>query len=111
MFGLSRCSAPLIDDQRLWAKTYELLDDWTVLLTCFLPAAVSGAAVLLAVTRQGRELVVHLGDGADENNHRHPVADRGQAIRTEIERDPLFGDVKPEGNRLLRQPGDMPLRT
>ncbi|MER5790806.1 CHAT domain-containing protein [Streptomyces sp. NPDC001980] len=106
---LSRRSAPLIDDQSLWAKTHELLDDRTVLLTWFLPAAVSGAAVLLAVTRQGRELVVHLGDGADENNDRHPVADRVEAIRTELERDPLFGDVTPEGSRLLRQPGDMPL--
>lgn len=106
---LSRRSAPLIDDQRLWAKTHELLDDRTVLLTWFLPAAVSGAAVLLAVTRQGRELVVHLGDGTDENNDRHPVADRVEAIRTEVQRDPLFGDVTPEGSRLLRQPGDMPL--
>ncbi|MDQ0961143.1 hypothetical protein QFZ66_005021 [Streptomyces sp. B4I13] len=106
---LSRRSAPLIDDQRLWAKTHELLDDRTVLLTWFLPAAVSGAAVLLAVTRQGGELAVHLGDGADENNDRHPVADRVEAIRTEVERDPLFGDVTPEGSRLLRQPGDMPL--
>ncbi|WP_179023841.1 CHAT domain-containing protein [Streptomyces sp. IMTB 2501] len=106
---LSRRSAPLIDDQHLWAKTHQLLDDRTVLLTWFLPAAVSGAAVLLAVTRQGRELVVHLGDGADENNDRHPVADRVEAIRTEVERDPLFGDVTPEGSRLLRQPGDMPL--
>ncbi|WP_327368015.1 CHAT domain-containing protein [Streptomyces sp. NBC_01217] len=106
---LSRRSAPLIDDQRLWAKTHELLDDRTVLLTWFLPAAVNGAAVLLAVTRQGRELIVHLGDGADENDDRHPVADRVEAIRTEAERDPLFGDVTPEGSRLLRQPGDMPL--
>lgn len=106
---LSRRSAPLIDDQRLWANTHELLDDRTVLLTWFLPAAVSGAAVLLAVTRQGRELVVHLGDEADENNDRHPVADRVEAIRTEVEHDPLFGDVTPEGARLLRQPGDMPL--
>ncbi|MFI8892108.1 CHAT domain-containing protein [Streptomyces paradoxus] len=106
---LSRRSAPLIDDQRLWARAHTLLDDRTVLLTWFLPAAVSGAAVLLAVTRQGRNLVVHLGDGADENDDRHPVADRVEAIRTEIERDPLFGDVTPEGGRLLRQPGDLPL--
>lgn len=106
---LSRRSAPLIDDQRLWAKTHELLDDRTVLLTWFLPAAVSGAAVLLAVTRQRRALVVHLGDSADENNDRHPVADRVEAIRIEVERDPLFGDVTPEGSRLLRQPGDIPL--
>ncbi|MFJ3663933.1 CHAT domain-containing protein [Streptomyces sp. NPDC090119] len=106
---LSRRSAPLVDDQHLWARTHELLDDRTVLLTWFLPAAVSGAAVLLAVTRQGRELVVHLGEGADENNDRHPVADRVEAIRTEVERDPLFGDVTPEGDRLLRQPGDLPL--
>ncbi|AMW11067.1 hypothetical protein A4E84_17080 [Streptomyces qaidamensis] len=106
---LSRRSAPLIDDRRLWAKAHELLDDRTVLLTWFLPAAVSGGAVLLAVTRQGRDLVVHLGDGADENDDRHPVADRVEAIRTEVERDPLFGDVTPEGSRLLRQPGDLPL--
>ncbi|MFE8963037.1 CHAT domain-containing protein [Streptomyces iakyrus] len=106
---LSRRSAPLVDDQRLWAKAHELLDDRTVLLTWFLPAAVSGAAVLLAVTRQGRDLVVHLGDGPDENDDRHPVADRVEAIRTEVERDPLFGDVTPEGSRLLRQPGDLPL--
>ncbi|MGW1030349.1 CHAT domain-containing protein [Streptomyces sp. NPDC002577] len=106
---LSRRSAPLIDDQHLWAKTHELLDDRTVLLTWFLPAAVSGAAVLLAVTRQGRSLAVHLGDGADENNDRHPVADRVEAIRTEVQRDPLFGDVTPEGSQLLRQPGDIPL--
>ncbi|MFC8141580.1 CHAT domain-containing protein [Streptomyces paradoxus] len=106
---LSRRSAPLIDDQRLWAKAHGLLDDRTVLLTWFLPAAVSGAAVLLAVTRQGRDLVVHLGDGADENNDRHPVADRVEAIRAEVERDPLFDDVTPEGSRLLRQPGDLPL--
>nr|WP_228454191.1 CHAT domain-containing protein [Streptomyces alkaliphilus] len=106
---LSRRSAPLIDDHHLWAKAHELLDDRTVLLTWFLPAAVSGAAVLLAVTRQGRTLVVHLGEGTDENHDRHPVADRVEAIRTEIERDPLFGDVTPEGHRLLRQPGDIPL--
>ncbi|MEU3930630.1 CHAT domain-containing protein [Streptomyces sp. NPDC029044] len=106
---LSRRSAPLIDDRHLWAKAHQLLDDRTVLLTWFLPAAVSGAAVLLAVTRQGRDLVVHLGDGADENDDRHPVADRVEAIRAEVERDPLFGDVTPQGSRLLRQPGDLPL--
>lgn len=52
---------------------------------------------------------MHLGDSADENNDRHPVADRVEAIRIEVERDPLFGDVTPEGSRLLRQPGDIPL--
>ncbi|MFD0355694.1 CHAT domain-containing protein [Streptomyces sp. NPDC127110] len=102
---LRRRSAPLIDDQRTWAKAHDLLDDRTVLLTWFLPAAVSGAAVLLAVTREGRELVVHLGEGADENGDRHPDADRVEAIRTEIERDPLFGDVTPEGGRLLESAG------
>ncbi|WP_062216704.1 CHAT domain-containing protein [Streptomyces sp. NBRC 109706] len=106
---LSRRSTALIDDQHLWRRTNELLDDRTVLLTWFLPAAVSGAAVLVAVTRESQTLVVHLGDGADENSDRHPVADRVEAIRTEIERDPLFGDVTPEGDRLLRQPGDIPL--
>ncbi|MDT0266641.1 CHAT domain-containing protein [Streptomyces sp. DSM 44915] len=106
---LGRRSAPLVDDQRLWARTHELLDDRTVLLSWFLPAAVRGAAVLLAVTRQGRDLVVHLGDGADENDDRHPVADLVEAIRTEVERDPLFGDVTPEGGGLLRQPGGLPL--
>ncbi|MER7394859.1 CHAT domain-containing protein [Streptomyces sp. NPDC000151] len=103
---LCRRSAPFIDDRQLWARAHELLDDRTVLLTWFLPAAVSGAAVLLAVTRQGRELVVQLGDGADENDDRHPVADRVEALRTEVERDPLFADVTPEGSRLL---ADMPL--
>ncbi|MEU9700428.1 CHAT domain-containing protein [Streptomyces sp. NPDC047981] len=102
---LRRRSAPLIDDQRLWAKVHDLLDDRTVLLTWFLPAAVSGAAVLLAVTREGRELVVHLGEGADECSDRHPDADRVEAIRTEIERDPLFGEVTPEGSRLLESAG------
>ncbi|MFI0218471.1 CHAT domain-containing protein [Streptomyces lydicus] len=101
-------SPPLIDDQHLWAKAHELLDDRTVLLTWFMPAAVSGAAVLLAVTRQGRELVVHLGDGTDENDDRHPVADQVEAIRAEVERDPLFADVTPEGGRLLES-GDLPL--
>ncbi|MEU4076386.1 hypothetical protein DEJ45_07100 [Streptomyces venezuelae] len=102
---LRRRSAPLVDDQRIWGKAHDLLDDRTVLLTWFLPAAVSGAAVLLAVTRQGRELVVHLGEGADENSDRHPDADRVEAIRTEIARDPLFGEVTPEGSRLLESPG------
>ncbi|MBB0228385.1 CHAT domain-containing protein [Streptomyces calidiresistens] len=106
---LSRRSAPFVDDRHLWAKAQELLDERTVLLTWFLPAAVNGAAVLLAVTRRDRTLVVHLGDGTDGNHDRHPVADRVEAIRTEIERDPLFGDVTPEGHRLLRQPGDIPL--
>ncbi|MGW7362120.1 CHAT domain-containing protein [Streptomyces sp. NPDC054841] len=102
---LRRRSAPLVDEQHIWAKASDLLDDGTVLLTWFLPAAVSGAAVLLAITRQGRELVVHLGEGADENDDRHPVADRVEAIRTEIERDPLFADVTPEGSRLLETVG------
>lgn len=105
---LRRRSTPFVDDRYLWANVHELLDDRTVLLTWFLPAAVRGAAVLLAVTRQGRELVVHLGDGADDNNDRHPVADRVEAIRAEIERDPLFADVTPEGHRLLES-GDLPL--
>ncbi|CAM5620026.1 hypothetical protein SAVIM338S_05795 [Streptomyces avidinii] len=120
---LRRRSAPLMDDQRLWARVPDLLDDRTVLLTWFLPAAMKGAAVLLAVTRQGQELVVHLdrkengngnengkgqgsgkanGNGSDD---RHPLADRVEAIRTEIERDPLFGDVTPEGSRLLDSAG------
>ncbi|MEV0322531.1 CHAT domain-containing protein [Streptomyces sp. NPDC050658] len=98
-------SAPLIDDQHIWAKVHELLDDRTVLLTWILPAAVNGAAVLLAVTRQGRELVVYLGEGGDENNDRHPDADRVEEIRTEIERDPLFAAVTPEGSRLLESAG------
>ncbi|MFC4015547.1 CHAT domain-containing protein [Nonomuraea purpurea] len=105
---MRRRSAPLIDDRHLWAKAHELLDERTVLLTWFLPSGVSGAAVLLAVTRQGRELVVHLGDGADGNSDRHPVADRVEAIRTEIERDPLFAEVTPEGARLLES-SDLPL--
>ncbi|PAX84310.1 hypothetical protein CLM85_21160 [Streptomyces albidoflavus] len=102
---LRRRSTALIDDQHIWAKAHDLLDDRTVLLTWFLPAAVNGATVLLAVTRQGRELVVHLGEGADENDDRHPDAERVEAIRTEIERDPLFGDVTPEGSRLLESAG------
>ncbi|WP_244419545.1 CHAT domain-containing protein [Streptomyces hygroscopicus] len=101
-------ATPFVDDQHLWAKAHELLDDRTVLLTWFLPAAVNGAAVLLAVTRQSRELIVHLGDGSDENSDRHPVADLVAAIRTEVERDPLFADVTPEGGRLLES-GDLPL--
>lgn len=100
---LRRRSAPVIDDQRIWARAHDLLDDRTVLLTWFLPAAVSGAAVLFAVTRQGRELVVHLGE--DDQGDRHPDADQVDAIRTEIERDPLFGDVTPEGSRLLESAG------
>ncbi|MFJ2844894.1 CHAT domain-containing protein [Streptomyces griseofuscus] len=99
---------PFVDNQHLWAKAHELLDDRTVLLTWFLPAAVNGAAVLLAVTRQGQELIVHLGAGAEETNDRHPVADLVEAIRTEVERDPLFADVTPEGGRLLAS-GDLPL--
>ncbi|MDT3446192.1 MULTISPECIES: CHAT domain-containing protein [unclassified Pseudofrankia] len=105
---LQRRSTPFVDDRHLWANSHELLDDRTVLLTWFLPAAVSGAAVLFAVTRQGRKLVVYLGDGADENNDRHPEADRVEAIRAEVERDPLFADVTPEGRRLLAS-GDLPL--
>ncbi|SDM57947.1 CHAT domain-containing protein [Allokutzneria albata] len=97
---LRRRSTALIDSQHLWARAHALLDDRTVLLTWFLPVAVRGAAVLLAVTRQGRSLVVHLGDG-EENRDRHPVADEIEAIRAEIQRDPLFGDVTPEGARLL----------
>ncbi|WP_236238888.1 CHAT domain-containing protein [Streptomyces sp. CC228A] len=102
---LRRRSTPLIDAQHLWAKVHDLLDDRTVLLTWFLPTAVNGATVLLAVTRQGRELVVHLGEGPDGNGDRHPDADRVEAIRTEIARDPLFGDVTPEGSRLLESAG------
>lgn len=102
---LRRRSAPLIGDQHIWAKAHELLDERTVLLTWFLPAAMSGAAVLLAVTREGRELTVHLGEGADENDDRHPDAGRVEAIRTEIERDPLFAAVTPEGRRLLESAG------
>ncbi|MEV7417368.1 CHAT domain-containing protein [Streptomyces sp. NPDC089919] len=102
---LFRRSAPLVDDRRLWADASALLDDRTVLLTWFLPTAVNGAAVLLAVTREGRELVVQLGEGAEDDDERHPLADRIEAIRTEIERDPLFGEVTPEGARLLAEPG------
>ncbi|WP_349017404.1 CHAT domain-containing protein [Streptomyces cavernicola] len=64
-------STRLIDYQRPWAKVHELLDDRTVLLTWFLSAVVSGGAVLLAVTGQGRDL-----DEADANSNRHPVADQ-----------------------------------
>ncbi|MFC5800109.1 CHAT domain-containing protein [Streptomyces formicae] len=98
---LRRRSAPFVDDQRLWARVHELLDDRTVLLTWFLPMHVRGAAVLLAVTRRGRALFVHLGDGDGESRDRHPLADRVEAIRTEIQHDPLFADVTPEGARLL----------
>ncbi|MFE6665730.1 CHAT domain-containing protein [Streptomyces sp. NPDC057697] len=105
---LRRRSAPFVDDQHLWAKVPELLDDRTVLLTWFLPMAVRGAAVLLAVTRQGRELVVHLGEDAEPDDDRHPVADLVEAVRTEVERDPLFADVTPEGLRLLES-GGLPL--
>jgi hypothetical protein len=105
---LRRRAAPFVDEQYLWATAHELLDDRTVLLTWFLPAAVNGAAVLLAVTRQGRELIVHLGAGADGTDDRHPVADLIEAVRTEVERDPLFADVTPEGGRLLES-GDLPL--
>lgn len=102
---LRRRSAPLMDDQQIWARMPDLLDDRTVLLTWFLPAAVKGAAVLLAVTRQGHELVVFLGEGADGNGDRHPDADRVEAIRAEVERDPLFADITPEGGRLLESAG------
>ncbi|UUN30022.1 CHAT domain-containing protein [Streptomyces sp. FIT100] len=98
---LRRRSAPFVDEQRLWAHVHELLDDRTVLLTWFLPMHVRGAAVLLAVTRQGRALFVHLGGGDGESRGRHPLADRIEAIRTEIQHDPLFADVTPEGARLL----------
>nr|WP_239112040.1 CHAT domain-containing protein [Streptomyces anulatus] len=101
-------SAAFVDDAYLWARTGELLDDRTVLLTWFLPTAVNGAAVLLAVTRDSSELTVQLGDRADGGPERaetyadrHPVADLVEAVRTEVERDPLFGDVTPEGRRLL----------
>lgn len=97
-----------VDDAQLWARTGELLDDRTVLLTWFLPTAVNGAAVLLGVTREGGELTVQLGDPADGGPERaaayadrHPVADLVEAVRTEVERDPLFGEVTPEGRRLL----------
>ncbi|MET9372629.1 CHAT domain-containing protein [Streptomyces sp. NPDC002992] len=102
---LRRGSVPFVEDQRLWTHVHELLDERTVLLTWFLPAAVSGGVVLLAVTREGRDLVVHLGDGADEDSDRHPMADDVEAIRAEIERDPLFADVTPEGRRLLESDG------
>ncbi|MGI5436926.1 CHAT domain-containing protein [Streptomyces shenzhenensis] len=105
---LRRRSAPFVDDRHLWAKVHTLLDDRTVLLTWFLPTAVNGAAVLLAVTGQGRELVVRLGDGADPDDARHPVADLVEAVRAEVERDPLFADVTPEGGRLLES-GGLPL--
>ncbi|WP_030579252.1 CHAT domain-containing protein [Streptomyces anulatus] len=101
-------SAAFVDDERLWARTGELLDDRTVLLSWFLPTAVNGAAVLLAVTREGSEIIVWLGDpdgggpeGAEAYADRHPAADLVEAVRTEVERDPLFGDVTPEGRRLL----------
>lgn len=105
---LRRRSVAFVDDAHLWARTGELLDDRTVLLTWFLPTAVNGAAVLLGVTREGGELTVQLGDPADGGPERaaayadrHPVADLVEAVRTEVERDPLFGDVTPEGRRLL----------
>ncbi|MFJ6440825.1 CHAT domain-containing protein [Streptomyces sp. NPDC091649] len=101
-------SAAFVDDAHLWARTAELLDDRTVLLTWFLPTAVNGAAVLLAVTREDSAMIVQLGDPADGGPERaaayadrHPVADLVEAVRTEVERDPLFGDVTPEGRRLL----------
>ncbi|MFJ6610424.1 CHAT domain-containing protein [Streptomyces sp. NPDC091289] len=101
-------SAAFVDDEHLWARTGELLDDRTVLLTWFLPTAVNGAAVLLAVTREGSAITVQLGDpedggpeGAEAYADRHPVADLVEAVRTEVERDPLFGEVTPEGRRLL----------
>ncbi|MFI0931027.1 CHAT domain-containing protein [Streptomyces sp. NPDC021019] len=101
-------SAAFVDDAHLWARTAELLDDRTVLLTWFLPTAVNGAAVLLAVTREDSAIIVQLGDLADGGPERaaayadrHPVADLVEAVRTEVERDPLFGDVTPEGRRLL----------
>ncbi|MCI4044724.1 CHAT domain-containing protein [Streptomyces sp. TRM75563] len=109
-------SAAFVDDEHVWARTGELLDDRTVLLTWFLPTAVNGAAVLLAVTREGSTITVQLGDGdgdgyGDDGDggpegaavyaDRHPVADLVEAVRTEVERDPLFGEVTPEGRRLL----------
>ncbi|MFH9265903.1 CHAT domain-containing protein [Streptomyces sp. NPDC017546] len=101
-------SAAFVDDAHLWARTAELLDDRTVLLTWFLPTAVNGAAVLLAVTREDSAMIVQLGDPADGGPERaaayadrHPVADLVEAVRAEVERDPLFGDVTPEGRRLL----------
>ncbi|WP_318197358.1 CHAT domain-containing protein [Streptomyces sp. MCL20-2] len=101
-------SAAFVDDQYLWARTGELLDERSVLLTWFLPTAVNGAAVLLAVTREGSAITVQLGemhDGGPESAvayaDRHPVADLVEAVRAEVERDPLFGEVTPEGRRLL----------
>ncbi|MFJ4825285.1 CHAT domain-containing protein [Streptomyces bacillaris] len=68
----------------------------------------NGAAVLLAVTREGSAITVQLGDAEDgvpENAaayaDRHPVTDLVEAVREEVERVPLFGDVTPEGRRLL----------
>jgi hypothetical protein len=98
---LKRGTAPLIDDQYLWAKAHELLDERTVLLTWFLPMFVRGAALLLGVTRESRALMVNLGEGDGESEVRHPVADVVEAIREEIQHDPLFADVTPEGARLL----------
>ncbi|MGC5530146.1 CHAT domain-containing protein [Streptomyces sp. SR-10] len=101
-------SAAFVDDQYLWARTGELLDERSVLLTWFLPTAVNGAAVLLAVTREGSAITVQLGDPDDDGPEsaaayadRHPVADLVEAVRTEVERDPLFDEVTPEGRRLL----------
>ncbi|MER7669852.1 CHAT domain-containing protein [Kitasatospora sp. NPDC096128] len=97
-------TAALIDDQHLWARAHELLDDQTVLLSWFLPMYVGAAAVLLAITRQGRTLAIQLGDAGDgegESQERHRVADQVEAIRTEIQHDPLFADMTPEGLRLL----------
>ncbi|WP_165959154.1 CHAT domain-containing protein [Actinomadura sp. KC345] len=103
---LVRGATPLIDDQHLWAKAHELLDERTVLLTWFLPRFVRGAALLLGVTAQGRTLTVALGEGEGEGEVRHPVADVVEAIREEVQRDPLFADVTPEGARLLES-GDL----
>lgn len=97
---LYRESTPFIDDQQIWARVHELLDERTVLLTWFLPAFVRGSVVLLAVTREGRDLVVYLGDGADDED-RHPVANEVDAIRAEVLHNPLFADVTPEGAQLL----------
>ncbi|MEU6627679.1 CHAT domain-containing protein [Streptomyces parvus] len=110
-------SAAFVDDQYLWARTGELLDERSVLLTWFLPTAVNGAAVLLAVTREGSAITVQLGDpdgggpeSAETYADRHPVADLVEAVRTEVERDPLFGEVTPEGRRLLTG-SELPLAT
>ncbi len=115
--GLRARSAAFVDDQYLWARTGELLDERSVLLTWFLPTAVNGAAVLLAVTREGSAITVQLGDpdgGGPESAatyaDRHPVADLVEAVRTEVERDPLFGEVTPEGRRLLTG-SELPLAT